>query len=126
MQDAAVRGSVKLVQVKGPNTDWQSMNNVWGASWESTSVPMPPLDFRIQDDTGTEVTSVMSFTSPIVIVILTLTCLGRLKMSCRLCALQALLQSIALNAVDERVWPGIWLKVMSSRALVAVLIRSFI
>lgn len=66
LQDAAVRGSMKLVQVKGPNTDWQSMNNVWGASWESTSVPMPPLDFRIQDDTGTEVTS------PIVIFILTL------------------------------------------------------
>ncbi|KAK9906413.1 hypothetical protein WJX75_001467 [Coccomyxa subellipsoidea] len=57
VKDAAVRGSVKLVQVKGPNTDWQSMNNVWGASWESTSVPMPPLDFRIQDDTGTEVTA---------------------------------------------------------------------
>lgn len=54
-QDAAGRGAVKLVQVKGPNTDWESMNNVWGASWESTSVPMPPLDFRIQDDAGVEV-----------------------------------------------------------------------
>ena len=43
------------MQVKGPNTDWESMNNVWGASWESTSVPMPPLDFRIQDDAGVEV-----------------------------------------------------------------------
>jgi hypothetical protein len=50
-----MRGSVKLVQIKGPNTGWETMNNVWGASWEATSVPDPPLDFRIQDDTGTEV-----------------------------------------------------------------------
>ena len=55
LQDAAVRGSIKLVQIKGPNTGWQGMNNVWGASWESTSIPEPPLDFRIQDDQGTEV-----------------------------------------------------------------------
>ncbi len=54
-QDVANRGSVKLVQVKGPDTDWETLNNVWGASWESTSVPKPPLDFRIQDDTGVEV-----------------------------------------------------------------------
>lgn len=55
MQDAAGRGAIKLVQVKGPDCDWQSMVNVWGASWESTSVPQPPLDFRIQDDAGVEV-----------------------------------------------------------------------
>ncbi|KAK9906493.1 hypothetical protein WJX75_002830 [Coccomyxa subellipsoidea] len=57
VKDAAMRGSVKLVQIKGPNTGWETMNNVWGASWEATSVPDPPLDFRIQDDTGTEVTA---------------------------------------------------------------------
>ncbi|BDA46488.1 probable Expansin-A7 [Coccomyxa sp. Obi] len=57
VKDAAGRGSVKLVQVKGSNSDWESMNNVWGASWESTSVPSPPLDFRIQDDAGVEVTA---------------------------------------------------------------------
>ena len=54
-QDAANRGAIKTVQVKGPNSNWESMNNVWGASWEMTSVPQPPLDIRIQDDTGTEV-----------------------------------------------------------------------
>ena len=58
-QDAANRGSIKTVQVKGPNSSWQSMNNVWGASWEMTSVPQPPLDIRIQDDTGTEVQTVI-------------------------------------------------------------------
>lgn len=54
------------MQVKGPNTDWESMNNVWGASWESTSVPMPPLDFRIQDDAGVEVShrSLKDLSSP--------------------------------------------------------------
>ena len=50
-----MRGSVKLVQVKGPNTNWESMNNVWGASWELGQSPQPPLDIRIQDDQGQEV-----------------------------------------------------------------------
>ena len=50
-----MRGSVKLVQVKGPATDWESMNNVWGASWELAQSPPPPLDIRIQDDQGGEV-----------------------------------------------------------------------
>lgn len=54
-QDAAVRGSVQLVQIKGPNTEWQSMNNVWGASWELGQTPQPPLDIRIRDDQGEEV-----------------------------------------------------------------------
>ncbi|BDA46491.1 probable Expansin-A7 at N-terminal half [Coccomyxa sp. Obi] len=57
VKDVANRGAVKLVQVKGSDTDWESMNNVWGASWESTSIPKPPLDFRIQDDTGVELTA---------------------------------------------------------------------
>ncbi len=55
MQDAANRGSIKTVQIKGPNTDWQTLNNVWGASWETGQVPPTPLDFRIQDDTGVDV-----------------------------------------------------------------------
>ena len=54
-QDAAVRGSVQLVQIKGPNTEWQSMSNVWGASWELGQSPQPPLDIRIVDDEGEEV-----------------------------------------------------------------------
>ena len=55
LQDAANRGSVKTVQIKGPNTDWQTLNNVWGASWETGQVPETPLDFRIQDDMGVDV-----------------------------------------------------------------------
>lgn len=55
MQDAANRGSIKTVQIKGPNTNWQTLNNVWGASWETGQVPQTPLDFRIQDDTGIDV-----------------------------------------------------------------------
>jgi hypothetical protein len=50
-----VRGSVQLVQIKGPNTEWRSMSNVWGASWELGQAPQPPLDIRIQDDQGEEV-----------------------------------------------------------------------
>ncbi len=58
VQDAAGRGSVKLVQIKGSNSDWESLNNVWGASWETGQVPDLPLDFRIQDDAGVEVSQV--------------------------------------------------------------------
>jgi hypothetical protein len=46
---------VNLVQIKGSNSDWESLNNVWGAAWETGQVPTPPLDFRIQDDAGVEV-----------------------------------------------------------------------
>ena len=55
MQDAANRGAIKTVQIKGPNTDWQTLNNVWGASWETGQVPETPLDIRVQDDTGIDV-----------------------------------------------------------------------
>ena len=55
VQDAANRGSVKNVQVKGSNSNWETLNNVWGASWETGQVPATPLDFRIQDDQGVDV-----------------------------------------------------------------------
>ena len=55
VQDAANRGSVKNVQIKGSNSNWQTLNNVWGASWETGQVPATPLDFRIQDDQGIDV-----------------------------------------------------------------------
>ena len=54
-QKTGGNAAVSSVALRGANGQWVPMNNVWGASWESTSVPMPPLDFRIQDDAGTEV-----------------------------------------------------------------------
>ena len=51
-----MRGSIKQVQVKGQNTGWLSMNNIWGAAWEIEQSPQPPLDFRFVDDSGSEVT----------------------------------------------------------------------
>ncbi|CAK0756698.1 hypothetical protein CVIRNUC_002477 [Coccomyxa viridis] len=57
VKDAANRGSVKNVQIKGSNSNWQTLNNVWGASWETGQVPATPLDFRIQDDQGIDVTA---------------------------------------------------------------------
>lgn len=59
VQDAAGSGAVKLVQIKGTNSNWQSLNNVWGASWETGQVPQPPLDFRVQDDAGVEVSRII-------------------------------------------------------------------
>ena len=39
LQDAADRGAVQSVQVKGPSSSWQDLDNVWGASWEAGQVP---------------------------------------------------------------------------------------
>ena len=52
---AMILASVKNVQVKGSNSNWETLNNVWGASWETGQVPATPLDFRIQDDQGVDV-----------------------------------------------------------------------
>ena len=61
VQKVAGKGSVSLVQVKGPNTSWQNMNNYWGASWEISSSPGLPMDMRIQSSDGTEVPSTLRF-----------------------------------------------------------------
>lgn len=61
MQDAANRGSIQTVQIKGPNTNWETLNNIWGASWEVGQSPQPPLDFRIQDDQGVDVSLSLLF-----------------------------------------------------------------
>jgi hypothetical protein len=55
LQDAANRGSIQSVQVKGPSTGWQDLNNAWGASWETGQVPEGPLDLHIYDDIGVDV-----------------------------------------------------------------------
>ncbi len=43
------------MQIKGQNSNWQALNNYWGAAWEIGQAPQPPLDLRIQDDLGSEV-----------------------------------------------------------------------
>ena len=63
MQDAANRGAVNTVQVKGLNSYWETLNNEWGASWETGQVPAAPLDLRIQDDQGVDVSSLIHFLS---------------------------------------------------------------
>ena len=55
LQDAADRGAVQSVQVKGPSTSWQDLDNVWGASWEASQVPEGPLDLHSYDDLGVDV-----------------------------------------------------------------------
>ena len=54
-QNAAVRGSIRTVQVKGKDSGWLSMKNDWGAAWEIPQAPQQPLDFRFVDDSGSEV-----------------------------------------------------------------------
>ena len=55
VQKVAGTGSVSLVQIKGAGTNWQSMNNFWGASWELGVSPAPPLDLRVVSSDGSEV-----------------------------------------------------------------------
>eukprot|EP00884_Botryococcus_braunii_P005988 jgi/Botrbrau1/15390/Bobra.43_2s0018.1 len=57
VEEVAGVGSIKQVQIKGQNSDWQGMNNYWGAAWELGTTPHPPLDIRVVDSTGREVTA---------------------------------------------------------------------
>ena len=34
MQEVADRGAIKLVEVRGPGSDWEQLTNKFGASWE--------------------------------------------------------------------------------------------
>ena len=48
IDDTGGRGAVQSVQVRtSGTTSWQSLQNTWGAEWETSSAPPPPLDFRI-------------------------------------------------------------------------------
>ena len=55
-QKAAGYGSIKLVQMKGADSDWMGMTNKYGEAWEVPVTPKLPWDFRIVGDDGQEVT----------------------------------------------------------------------
>ena len=55
MQKAAGYGSIRLVQLKGADSDWMGMTNKYGAAWEVPVTPKLPWDFRIVSDDGQEV-----------------------------------------------------------------------
>lgn len=54
---AAGYGSIRLVQIKGADSDWMGMTNKYGAAWEVPVTPKLPWDFRIVSDDGQEVTA---------------------------------------------------------------------
>ncbi|KAK9820245.1 hypothetical protein WJX72_007952 [[Myrmecia] bisecta] len=56
VEQAAGRAAVQNVFIKGPKTAWLAMNNLWGAAWETASLPGYPTDMRIVSDDGEEVT----------------------------------------------------------------------
>jgi hypothetical protein len=56
VDDTGGRGAVKELYVKGSGeSDWRAMDNTWGAAWELSSAPAPPLDFKFICDDGEEV-----------------------------------------------------------------------
>lgn len=55
VQKVAGVASISLVQIQGQGITWQSMENKWGASWEIAAAPPPPLDLRIVQTDGSEV-----------------------------------------------------------------------
>ena len=55
MQMAGGSGGISNVQVKGPNTGWTGLHNLYGADWELDTQPQLPLDLHIVADTGAEV-----------------------------------------------------------------------
>ena len=55
LQQTGAAGSIKAVQLQGGNSNWVGMTNVWGAAWELTNAPAPPLSVHIVGDDGQEV-----------------------------------------------------------------------
>ena len=55
MQTVGNSGAIKSVQVKGPNSQWQGLHNIWGATWEIANQPSLPLDLHVTADNGQEV-----------------------------------------------------------------------
>ena len=47
-------GGVKSVQVKGPNSGWTGLNNLFGAEWETGHQPELP-NLHVTADNGQEV-----------------------------------------------------------------------
>ena len=43
--------------MKGPESDWEGMDNKWGAAWEMVHAPTYPLDIHLTNDQGQEVQS---------------------------------------------------------------------
>jgi hypothetical protein len=48
----AGHGSMKDVQIKGPDGEWTSMENKWGKAWEMSKAPALPWDFRFVSEDG--------------------------------------------------------------------------
>jgi hypothetical protein len=48
----AGKGAMKNVQIKGPDGDWQNMENRWGNAWEVSKAPALPWDFRFVAEDG--------------------------------------------------------------------------
>ncbi|CAL8464429.1 g3964 [Coccomyxa elongata] len=55
---AAGYGGIKLVQMKGSDSDWMGMTNKYGQAWEVPVTPKLPWDFRIVSDDSQEVTAI--------------------------------------------------------------------
>ena len=53
-------GGVRSVQVKGPNSGWTGLKNIWGGAWEIANQPQLPLDLHVTADSGQEVLALSS------------------------------------------------------------------
>ena len=47
--------SISLVQLSGQQSSWNSLENTWGAAWETSHSPAPPLNLRVVLTDGSEV-----------------------------------------------------------------------
>lgn len=65
LQTAGGSGGISSVQVKGPNTAWTGLNNLYGAEWELDTQPQLPLDLHIIADTGAEVSNALYTTAAV-------------------------------------------------------------
>ena len=55
LQTAGGSGAISAVQIKGSNSDWTGLHNLYGAEWELDNQPELPLDLHVVSDSGAEV-----------------------------------------------------------------------
>lgn len=63
LQTAGGSGAISAVQVKGSDSDWSGLHNLYGAEWELDTQPQLPLDLHVVSDTGAEVGTFTAFFS---------------------------------------------------------------
>jgi Expansin C-terminal domain len=55
-QKVGGNSGISSVQLRGSgDSSWTDLVNIWGAEWEASQTPTPPMDIHITEEGGAEV-----------------------------------------------------------------------